>query len=83
MDANPRAAYREAYEATDQTLIRIKGLSRALYDLGMSHPVLGSSDPDSEAIMALIYVLGEKAERALNGHNAEWDLIIKPDRGLT
>ncbi len=73
--------WREAYDRTDEALVRIEGLTRALYMLAQEHPVLGSSDPDAEALVSLILVLEEKAKQASKRHSDEWAARRQEDRG--
>lgn len=69
--------YREAHERTGEALHRAASLSRALYDLALAHPTLGSSDLDAEAIVSLIVVLGEKATAAAELHGVEHGLAVR------
>lgn len=70
--------YRDAHERTSEALHRVQGLARALYDLTVEHPALGTNDPTCEAIMSLIVVIEEKVVQANEHHGEEWKLIVKP-----
>ena len=73
MAATATPACREAHEATYEALIRIAGLTDALYHLAPGHAGLSTDDPDNNAILSLIAVLEEKAEVASKRHAVEWD----------
>ncbi|HVG49152.1 MAG TPA: hypothetical protein VM899_13585 [Rubellimicrobium sp.] len=81
-------AWREAHGATSESLGHVESLTRALWELAHEHPVLGSSDPTSGAIMSLIVVIEEKAKQASERHgqeyrirHAEADVSATPERG--
>lgn len=69
-------AYRDAYEQTSETLVRIAGLATAVGQLAISHTGINSSSPDDNAIHSFIALLEEKAEAAGKQHQAEYSAVF-------
>lgn len=67
--------YRAAFEATGADLHNMIGLSDALYQLAVEHPLLGSSDRTATAILALICAVQEKAGQAVEHHSGELAVV--------
>ena len=67
--------YSEAFNGTNQVLGLTSNLLDALYDLAMDSNTLGTSGPEAMQLMAVLEVAREKAHKAAELHEAEWEVV--------